>query len=179
VKHYIQYYNFEKMERFPNGADAFLTTRMGVFSKVSSVKDAKGGTVFVIAGLGKPKRYYLWEAFTVEDVASDGSQYIVSGPGWLLFPPQRLEGKAFEAFKATCANFVGFRAIDGLPYLDTLRKLANQYHLPKVNAACEDFCTELIELLPGGGGRGRPRWHRAARWHRRPAGSRPAPPSAS
>jgi hypothetical protein len=151
VSHYVQYFNFEKMGRFPNGADALLTTRMGVFTKLPSVREAKGSTVFVIAGLGKPKRYYLWEVFTVDEIAYDGTQYTVSGPGWVLLPPPRMEGKAFEGFKSACANFIGFRKIDDIGYLKVLRKLADEYHLGKVNADCETFCTELIGLLPGDG----------------------------
>jgi hypothetical protein len=151
VKTYIQYFNCEKMGRFPNGAEALLTRRMGVFTKLPSVQEAKGGTVFVITGLGKPKRYYLWEAFTIEDVQSDGKQFTVSGPGWVLLPPQALEGKTFEKFKAACANFVSFRAIDDQPYKDTLRALADRFHLADVNGACETFCTELINALPKNG----------------------------
>jgi hypothetical protein len=149
--HYLQYFNVEKMGRFPNGADALLTTRMGVFTKLASVKEAKGSTIFVIAGLGKPKAYYLWEAFTIEDVAWDGEQYTPSGPGWVLLPPQLLKGKAFETFKAACANFVSFRQIDDLPYHKTLRKIADEYHLPEVTPACEAFCDELIHQVPKNG----------------------------
>lgn len=151
MKHYLQYFNCEKMGRFPNGADALLTRRMGVFTKLPSVKEAKGSTVFVIAGVGKPKRYYLWESFTIEDIHFDGEQYTVSGPGWVLLPPPLLEGKDFEAFKNACANFVSFRAIDDLPYHATLRQLAGKYRLDEVNAGCEKFCDELIKLLPKNG----------------------------
>src|SRR5262245_42789858 len=139
------------MGRFPNGADALLSSRMGVFTKLASVKDSEGSTVFVIAGLGKPKRYYLWEAFTVEDVTHDGEQYTVTGPGWILYPPQLLQGKAFDDFKAACAHFVSFRAIDELPYGKKLRELADKFHLPDVNAACETFCDELVKLEPKNG----------------------------
>jgi hypothetical protein len=90
VSLYIQYFNVEKMGRLPNGADALNTTRMGVYTKNASVEKSKGGTVYVLTGLGKPKRYYLWEAFTVEDIEKDGTQYTVSGPGWVLMPPQVL-----------------------------------------------------------------------------------------
>ncbi len=148
MKTYIQYFNVEKMGRFPNGADALLTTRMGVFTKLASVKDARGGTIYVITGLGKPKRYYLWEAFTIEDISHDGEQYTVTGPGWVLLPPQALEGPEFDKFKAACANFVSFRAIDDQPYRDTLKKLADKFHVKDVNAACEKFCDELVKQMP-------------------------------
>jgi hypothetical protein len=151
VKTYLQYFNVEKMGRFPNGAEALQTRRMGVFTKLPSVKESKGGIIYVIAGLGKPKRYYLWESFTIDDIQQEGDQYTVSGPGWVLAPPPLLQGKEFDKFKAACANFISFRAIDDLPYHKKLGELAGQFHLEKVNAACEDFCGELIKLLPKNG----------------------------
>ncbi len=151
MSHYIQYFNCEKMGRFPNGAEALRTEQMGTFTKLAAVKDGAGSTVFLIVGAGKPKRYYLWESFTIADVRHDGEQYVVTGPGRMLLPPPLLQGKAFDAFKATCANFVGFRAIDGLPYLATLKKLAEQHQGGAIGPACEAFCTGLIELLPKDG----------------------------
>jgi hypothetical protein len=151
VSLFLQYFNVEKMGRLPNGPDALFTRRMGVFTKHASVEKAKGGTVFVIAGLGKPKRYFLWEAFTVEDVQHDGTQYTVSGPGWVLLPPQALAGKEFEAFKAACANFVTFRNIDELPYKDVLQKTAHRFQRDAPDAACETFCDGLIAALPNNG----------------------------
>jgi hypothetical protein len=139
VSQFIQYFNVEKMGRLPNGAEALHTTRMGVYTKHPSVEKAKGGTVYVLTGLGKPKRYYLWEVFTIEDVQHDGTQYTVSGPGWVLMPPQGLEGKDFDAFKGACANFVTFRNIDDLPYKSTLSKIGEKYHRPQVDASCESF----------------------------------------
>jgi hypothetical protein len=151
VSNYLQYFNCEKMGRFPNGAEAFRTAQMGTFTKLAAVKDGVGGTVFLIVGIGKPKRYYLWETFTIADVRHDGEQYVVTGPGRMLLPPALLQGKAFDAFKAACAHFIGFRSIDTLPYLATLRKLAEQHQGGEVGPACEEFCTELIGLLPKDG----------------------------
>ena len=97
---FIQYFNIEKMGRFPNGADALLTTRMAVFSKLAAVQNARGGTVYVISAFGKPRKYVLWEAFTIEEVTKEGDQFVVSGPGKVLLPPAELKGKDFEKFKA-------------------------------------------------------------------------------
>ena len=145
---FIQYFNIEKMGRFPNGADALLTTRMGVFTKLATVQQAKGGTVYVISGYGKPKKYVLWEAFTIEDVTKQDEQFVVSGPGWVLLPPAALEGKEFEKFKAACANFVSFRKIDDQPYKDTLKKVAGANKKPAPSPACEAFCDELVKAFP-------------------------------
>lgn len=145
---FVQYFNIEKMGRFPNGADALLTTRMGVFSKLAAVQQAKGGTVYVVSGLGKPKKYVLWEAFTIEDVTRQADQFVVSGPGRVLLPPAPLEGKEFEKFKAACANFIGFRRIDDQPYRDTLKQLAAANRKAALTPACEAFCDELVKAFP-------------------------------
>jgi hypothetical protein len=144
----LQYFNIEKMGRFPNGADALLSARMGVFSKLAAVQQAKGGTVYVISGYGKPKKYVLWEAFTIEEVTKQGDQFVVSGPGRVLLPPAVLEGKEFEKFKAACANFIGFRKIDDQPYHQTLAKLAEANKTATLGPACEAFCDELVKAFP-------------------------------
>jgi hypothetical protein len=145
---FLQYFNVEKMGRFPNGADALLTTRMGVYSKLAAVKQARGGTVYVISGFGKPKTYVLWETFTIEDITEQDDQFVVSGPGRVLLPPAELAGKEFEKFKAACANFIGFRKIDDQKYTETLKQLADANRGAKLSPACEQFCTKLIEAFP-------------------------------
>jgi tetratricopeptide (TPR) repeat protein len=146
--HFVQYFNIEKMGRFPNGADALLTSRMGVYSKLAAVQQAQGGTVYVISGFGKPKRYVLWEAFTIEEIVKKDDQFVVSGPGRVLLPPAELTGKDFEKFKTACANFVGFRKIDDQSYTATLKKLADANAKAKLSPACEKFCDELIAAFP-------------------------------
>ncbi len=145
---FLQYFNVEKMGRFPNGADALLTTRMGVYSKLAAVQQAKGGTVFVISAFGKPKKYVLWEAFTIEDITKQDDQFVVSGPGQVLLPPAELVGKDFEKFKSACANFIGFRRIDDQKYTETLKQLAESNAKAKLTPACEAFCSELIAAFP-------------------------------
>ena len=136
------------MGRFPNGADALLTTRMGVYSKLAAVQQATGGTVYVISGFGKPKKYVLWEAFTIEEIAKQDDQFVVSGPGRVLLPPAELSGKDFEKFKSACANFIGFRRIDDQKYTETLKKLTDGNAKAELAPACEAFCDELIKAFP-------------------------------
>jgi hypothetical protein len=136
------------MGRFPNGADALLTTRMGVFSKLAAVQHSQGGTVYVISALGKPKKYVLWEAFTIEEVTKQDDQFVVSGPGKVLLPPAELSGKEFEKFKSACANFIGFRKIDDQKYTETLKQLAQANAKARLAPACEKFCDELVKAFP-------------------------------
>lgn len=145
---FLQYFNIEKMGRFPNGADALLTTRMGVYSKVATVQQSKGGTVYVISAFGKPRKYVLWETFTVEDVSKQDDQFVVSGPGRVLLPPAELSGKEFEKFKSACANFVSFRKIDDQKYAETLKELADANAKAKLSPACVAFCDELVKAFP-------------------------------
>lgn len=145
---FLQYFNVEKMGRFPNGADALLTTHMGVYSKLAAVQHAKGGTVYVVSAFGKPKKYVLWEAFTIEDITKQDDQFVVSGPGKVLLPPAELAGKEFEKFKSACANFIGFRKIDDQPYTETLKQLADSGAKGKLSPACEAFCGQLIAAFP-------------------------------
>ncbi len=148
MSNFLQYFNIEKMGRFPNGADALLTTRMGVYSKLAAVQQAQGGTVFVISGFGKPKTYVLWEAFTIEDIVKQDDQFVVSGAGRVLLPPAVLSGKDFEKFKSACANFVGFRKIDDQKYTETLQQLADANAKARLSPACEQFCDELVKAFP-------------------------------
>jgi hypothetical protein len=145
---FVQYFNIEKMGRFPNAADALLTTQMGVYSKLAAVQQAKGGTVYVISAFGKPKKYVLWEAFTIEEITKQDDQFVVSGPGKVLLPPPELKGKDFEKFKSACANFIGFRKIDDQKYTETLRQLAEANAKAKLSPACETFCDELVAAFP-------------------------------
>jgi hypothetical protein len=145
---WLQYFNVEKMGRFPNSAEALLTTRMGVYSKLAAVQQAQGGIVYVISAFGKPKKYVLWETFTIEDITKQNDQFVVSGPGEVLLPPAELSGKEFDKFKSACANFIGFRKIDDQKYTETLKELADKNAKAKLSPACEAFCGELIQAFP-------------------------------
>ncbi len=146
---YIQYHNGEK-RGLPNVAPG-----EGRFEVSTALKQGRNadGTVFVIASVGQPKCFYLWETFAVEKVepfSKNGAIfYHVRGPGWQLCPPQRLMGPHFEAFKNSCANFVCFRKIDDLPYSVTLKRLADQHRAVKPDAM-QPFLEELLGLVKKG-----------------------------
>ena len=146
MNHHIQYHNTDK-----EGFKYLFSDddRFGFYTRLSHVKKAQG-TVFLIVGIGKPRQYFLWDAFEIEQVEpQDHGIYHAEGPGWRLCPPQRLEGADFDAFKNSCANFVGFRKIDDLPYSITLNRLAERFHRP-ASAAMIPFLRELLGLLKVG-----------------------------
>src|SRR5262245_26281260 len=115
MSYYLQYHNCDKLGWAPLDDRPFLQTRLAIYTRRAQVVRAVGGTVFVIASLGSPKRYYLWECFEVAEVRQEDGQYCAWGEGWQLAPPRLLAGEDFLAFKKACANFVGFRNIDDLP----------------------------------------------------------------
>jgi hypothetical protein len=146
---YIQYHNYDKEGLLLGNPGDDL----GIHTRLSHVQNAVGGRVFLIFGIGSPRQYYLWCSFAIEKVEAfvddeDKTAYHAFGPGWYLTPPQRLEGKEFDAFKKSCANFVGFRKVDDLPFADTLKRLADQYQSPGSPSDLQGFVEELGRLLP-------------------------------
>lgn len=141
---YIQYHNGDKEGFKYLFADV---ARFGVYTRLAHAKNAQG-TVFLIVGAGKPRQYFLWEAFEIDEVApQDGGIYHVNGSGWRLCPPQRLIGADFDAFRNSCANFIGFRKVDHLPYCATLKTLAKKHRSEK---SMKPFLQELLGMFKDG-----------------------------
>jgi hypothetical protein len=143
MSRYVQYHNVEK-----EGLQTlFANRRFSIYTRRPHVQKAQG-TILLIVGVGKPKRYFLWEAFEIKRVKAHGDgTFVAEGPGWRLGPPQQLEGPEFAAFQNSCANFVGFRQIDDLKYSATLRTLAERYRRPVASKAMASFLRELLSLL--------------------------------
>ena len=144
---YVQYHNCDKkgLAYLLSPGDQFV-----ISTRRPNVKHAQG-TVLVIVGVGRPRQFFLWEAFDIEgvDEKEDGT-YTVYGPGWQLSPPQQLLGPDFGAFKDSCGNFVSFRSIDSLPYSGSLKKLATKYRAVCPADVKQSFLQELLGLLKDG-----------------------------
>jgi hypothetical protein len=143
---YVQYHNSDM-----NGLKRLFSDegRFRIWTRVAHVRRAQG-TLFLIVGMGRPKRYFLWETFQFDHAElQEDETYLVEGPGWRLCPPQRLEGEDFDGFKNSCANFLAFRKIDDLPYSTKLKELAaeNGSQSPE---AMQPFLQELLGLLKEG-----------------------------
>jgi hypothetical protein len=145
---YLQYHNAARMGWVPLDRRPFLDTRLGIVTRRAAARRAVGGVVYLVVGLGRPRRYFLWERFTVESVRLEGGLYCAEGDGWQLAPPQRLSGPGFDAFLAACGYFIGFQNIDKLPYLATLAELAERHRREEVDGATEAFATGLVEAMP-------------------------------
>jgi hypothetical protein len=150
----MQYHNYEKMGRLPlpdsEQYDPFVDDRPSIFTSQKFVERHVGSNVFLIMGIGKnPRRYYLWDSFVIDSTEPEGENFIAEGPGYILNPPQRLEGADFDEFKEQCARFVTFKDISHLPYMATLRRLADEFHRPNViDEKTRAFCDEIRELIP-------------------------------
>ena len=148
---FIQYHNAEKMGWLPLDGLPFLRTSLLIYTSRPAVRQSVGGTVYLIVGLGKPRRFYLWECFRVEEVREAEGRFFAEGTGWQLAPPQRLMGKEFNTFRLACASFVGFKSIDTSPYLATLQGLAQRYRRTTFDAEVLRFCDDLVGLMPASG----------------------------
>jgi hypothetical protein len=141
---YIQYHNYDKEGLIQSAPDG----RLGIHTRMKHVRNAVGDQVYLIFGIGNSRQYYLWETFTVDKVKDVGhDDFHANGTGWQLIPPPRLKGQKFEAFRKSCANFVGFRKVDDLPFSSTLKPLAEQHRKPKSKSAIQSFLRELSDLL--------------------------------
>src|SRR5262249_31176965 len=147
MRYFLQYHNVEKLGWVPLDGQPFLQTRLSIATRKPVAQQSLGATVFVIASLGRPRRYYLWEWFVVEGVERDGDEQCVWGTGRQLVPPARLNGDDFNAFREACAYFIGFRSIDALPYSATLAGLCatDRGELP---APPHPFSTHPINPFP-------------------------------
>lgn len=143
---YLQYHNVAN-EGLILDNPPFSATRLAIHTRRPNVKKADG-RVFLIAGIGRPRRFFLWESFQIESVKSNGDgEFVASGTGWQLAPPVELSGKPFEDFKTACANFVGFRSINDLPFTRTLTKLAEDNRPPGEPGKIVSFFNTLDGLL--------------------------------
>jgi hypothetical protein len=129
MKLYVQYHNVANAGLLLS-VPPFSNTRLAIHTRRPNVQNADG-RVYLVAGIGRPRRYFLWQTFQVEEVTSNAEgEFWAVGSGWQLAPPAELTGTSFEEFKSACANFVGFRCINNLPFARTLNKLAEENRPP-------------------------------------------------
>ncbi|HMP17210.1 MAG TPA: ASCH domain-containing protein [Gemmatales bacterium] len=101
---------------------------------------------YLTSGL-QPREFYLGSTFQIEkQLQHPDGHTVLEGPGWPLLPPRALTGKAFHAFQAACANFIGFRDITDLPYTRHLLQYAQEHReaCPADYSTMEKALTRLI-----------------------------------
>ena len=162
---WIQYHNYEKLGYLPaefnldidaDEAYDFSESLAGISTGKRSVLGAVGEPVFLIVGIGvKPKQYYLWYRFTIEEiqvtenVAEGQIPYNAFGDGHFVNPPQFLRSDEFSEFQRHCGNFgFGFMNIASSPYLQTLERLSEKYRADQVDFPhyVENFYQAVTEV---------------------------------
>jgi len=118
---YVQYHNSEE-----TGVSCLELNSFGI-STSKPVSKLKGNRIWLIGGIGKPRRYYLCYYFLVDTVeATDGDfKFMVNGQkGTLLKPPILLNGFSwFKNFLKKQQNFsFGLRKIDKV-FVSKLEKI--------------------------------------------------------
>lgn len=127
LKHYIQYHNTEAMG-YP--CDAEDGNYFSIMTN-KSVANLVGNKVWLISGEGKPRKYYLCEAFIVDEVGEGDKRsafkYYASGEGIPFRPPIPLSNLSwFKGFLADYQNFsLGLRDVREERYILELEQLAS------------------------------------------------------
>lgn len=135
----------------PESGDFAGTDPCGFSAVTPITPELRGARVLIIVALGSdPRHHYLWEILTVEEVAPAASGGIrVTGPGYMLNPPQRLAGAEFDEFLRERSRLPDLCDIEQLPYSRTLLELASRFRRPGVlDSATRTFCDEICALVP-------------------------------
>lgn len=103
------------------------SSRSSIFTRKKRASyDAVGNEIFLIIGIGKPKRFYLWEKIFPDKVIPENDGFFtVEGSGVNPKNPIRLDTlDNFDDFKHFCGNFgLGLQNITNHPFSKTLGSL--------------------------------------------------------
>jgi hypothetical protein len=94
----------------------------GFFTKKKTSFHTIGDYVYIIAGIGSPKRFYLWNRTFVTKVEPDGEFFVASGKVEVLKNPCYLNNiEGFDDFKHFNGNFgLGLQNISNHPFSKVL-----------------------------------------------------------
>jgi len=134
---WIQYHNCDLLGHYPSGllldiADTEAINiphkeRGGIYTKKRKASyDSVGNEIFLIIGIGKPKKYYLWSKILVDKVTpKDDGYFIVEGNSIYSQHPIRIDTFIdFSDFRHFCGNFgIGFQNITKHLFSETLGSL--------------------------------------------------------
>ncbi len=140
---WVQYHNCDALERYPSDRFAYKEVPIEDIildneSEISSIYTSKKkqayesieNEVFLIAGLGRPKKYFLWSKINPAQVfITEDGYYEVEGP--TLYPPKPIRVDTipeFDKFLKFCGNFgIGFQNITNHSFTNTLNTLLNAF----------------------------------------------------
>lgn len=140
---WVQYHNCDALERYPSNAatyqdspveDIILDNEPDTSSIYTSKKkqayESIGNEVFLIAGLGHPKKYFLWSKITPVQVSiTEDGYYEVEGHTFYPQKPIRIDTTPeFDKFLKFCGNFgIGLQNITNHPFTNILHSLLNAF----------------------------------------------------
>lgn len=112
--------------------------------------DYMGAEVFTVVKAGRnPAKHYLWETFTIERVETSPTGFRAVGTGFVLNPPQVLDGAALDALYAACSSPTGWFDVSNVPACAQWPALAKRYFRPSiVDGETRQFCDELCATIP-------------------------------
>jgi len=103
MRHFVQYHNPDKMNRFRPSATFGIVTnkRAGL---------VEGDVVWLVTGEGRPRRYFLCETFVAEKITSRSSghfRYRISGSDGKALYPLRVDKASswFQELLRVTGNF--------------------------------------------------------------------------
>lgn len=137
---WIQYHNCDLQGHYPSGLvvndnlDVEAIDIPASEGERSSIYTKKGKTayqtigklIYLIMGIGKPKKYFLWSKIEADKVIPRNNGYFtVEGNCTCLQHPIRIDTlRNFKAFKRFCGNFgIGLQNITKHPFAETLESL--------------------------------------------------------
>lgn len=135
----------------PESGDFAGVSPCGFGTSNRAIQPALGSKVFLIAAFGSdPRRHYLWEVMTVGHVSpAAAGGFRVTGSGYMLNPPQRLQGTDFDEFLRARAQLPELSDLEQLPFSKTLLALASRYRRPGVvDSETRAFCDEICASAP-------------------------------
>ncbi|OGU92064.1 MAG: hypothetical protein A2475_02955 [Ignavibacteria bacterium RIFOXYC2_FULL_35_21] len=141
MSYWIQYHNCDSNERYPYGLtlEGIITEEIDIPSvspielginttKKWAAYESIGNVIFLIIGVGKPKRFYLWDKTLADEVVvEDDGYYTIYGD--CIFPKNPIpidKMSNFDDFKRFCGNFgLGLQDVTKHSFSNILANLFN------------------------------------------------------
>lgn len=153
MNHYIQYHNCETNGNTASEEAAESNLAIRTTKKAANVI---GNRIWLIAGEGKPKRYYLCYTFIADQIECEDSMNVISGAKGKKFTPEPIEISKqpwFRNFLKEMANFsLGLRKLPDR-YIENFTSLishgSNETVTP-INEidSCEVVASEIENTFP-------------------------------
>jgi hypothetical protein len=148
---FIEYYDTEGKGYPPiRGTLSYNDQQGQEYTRPAPAETRPGDRIFVVIGLGKPKKYLLWEEFVVDHVDGSADERRAHGRGWQLVPPRPFSVPGSEGFQDPVAGNRSFVTADGPDFKAALESALGSGRALGDDAA-DAFFTDLIDQHPESG----------------------------